>query len=39
MHYAIGYTTFIHLLPVYVLMLATAAALVLSRPYLTATQP
>ncbi|TGB39548.1 hypothetical protein [Mycolicibacterium peregrinum] len=38
-HYAIGYTTFIHLLPVYVLMLATAAALVLSRPYLTATEP
>lgn len=38
-HYAIGYTTFIHLLPVYVLMLATVAALVLSRPYLTATGP
>ncbi|MFV8053462.1 hypothetical protein [Mycobacterium sp. 48b] len=38
-HYAIGYTTFIHLLPVYVLVLATAAALVLSRPYLTATAP
>jgi hypothetical protein len=38
-HYAIGYTTFIHLLPVYVLTLTTAAALVLSRPYLTATGP
>lgn len=35
-HYAIGYTTFIHLLPVYVLFLVTAAALILSRPYLTA---
>ncbi|KHO27163.1 hypothetical protein QQ44_06535 [Mycolicibacterium setense] len=38
-HYAIGYTTFIHLLPVYVLVVATAAALVLSRPYLTARAP
>lgn len=38
-HYAIGYTTFIHLLPVYVLMMATVAALVLSRPYLTAAPP
>ncbi|MGV0593148.1 hypothetical protein [Mycolicibacterium porcinum] len=38
-HYAIGYTTFIHLLPVYVLVLTTAAALVLSRPYLTARAP
>lgn len=38
-HYAIGYTTFIHLLPVYVLILATAAALVLSRPYLMARAP
>lgn len=35
-HYAIGYTTFIHLLPVYVLVLVTATALILSRPYLTA---
>ncbi|MCG7611043.1 MULTISPECIES: hypothetical protein [Mycobacterium] len=35
-HYTIGYTTFIHLLPVYVLILATVTALVLSRPYLTA---
>ncbi|EJZ13660.1 hypothetical protein MFORT_13730, partial [Mycolicibacterium fortuitum subsp. fortuitum DSM 46621 = ATCC 6841 = JCM 6387] len=35
-HHAIGYTTFIHLLPVYVLVLVTAAALILSRPYLTA---
>lgn len=37
-HYAIGYTNFIHLLPVYVLVVATAVALVLSWPYLTARQ-
>jgi hypothetical protein len=36
-HFAVGYTTFAHLLPVYVLVLVAAAALTLSRPYLTAT--
>lgn len=37
-HLSIGYTTFSHLLPVYVLMAATAAALALSRAYLRADQ-
>lgn len=35
-HFAIGYTHFIHLLPVYVLVVVTVAALVASRQYLTA---
>lgn len=35
-HFSIGYTTFEHLLPVYVLIVTTALALVLSKPYLTA---
>lgn len=35
-HFSIGYTDFIHLLPVYVLVAAAGAALVLSKSYLTA---
>jgi hypothetical protein len=35
-HFAIGYTTFEHLLPVYVVIFTTALALALSKPYLTA---
>jgi hypothetical protein len=35
-HFAIGYTHFEHLLPVYVLVVATVIALVLSKDYLTA---
>lgn len=35
-HFAIGYTHFVHLLPVYVLVLVVSCALALSRPYLTA---
>ncbi|MGB9303679.1 MAG: hypothetical protein WCB92_08380 [Mycobacterium sp.] len=35
-HFAVGYTTFEHLLPVYVLVLATVTALGLSKDYLTA---
>jgi hypothetical protein len=35
-HYSIGYTHFEHLLPVYVLAVATVVALSLSRSYLTA---
>jgi hypothetical protein len=35
-HFAIGYTHLEHLLPVYVLVIATIVALALSRPYLTA---
>jgi hypothetical protein len=35
-HFTIGYTHFEHLLPVYLLVAATVAALALSRPYLTA---
>ena len=35
-HFAIGYTNFGHLLPVYLLVIATVTALVLSRDYLTA---
>ena len=35
-HLAIGYTTFEHLLPLYVLVVVTALALTLSHPYLTA---
>ncbi|ORB60260.1 hypothetical protein BST43_04245 [Mycobacteroides saopaulense] len=35
-HFAIGYTHFEHLLPVYVLVVVTVAALALSRAYLTA---
>ena len=35
-HFAIGYTTFEHVLPVYIVVLVTALALTLSRPYLTA---
>jgi hypothetical protein len=35
-HIAIGYTSFEHLLPVYVLLIATVVALTLSRPYLLA---
>jgi hypothetical protein len=35
-HFAVGYTHFEHLLPVYVLVVATIAALVLSKDYLTA---
>jgi hypothetical protein len=35
-HFAIGYTTFEHLLPLYVLVVAAALALTLSRSYLTA---
>jgi hypothetical protein len=37
-HFAIGYTHFEHLAPVYVLVVATATALALSKPYLTATE-
>lgn len=36
-HFAIGYTHFEHLLPVYVLVVATVVALTLARPYLLAT--
>ena len=35
-HFAIGYTHFEHLLPVYVLVVVVAVALALSRTYLTA---
>jgi hypothetical protein len=35
-HFAIGYTTFEHLLPVYVVIVTTALALTLSKAYLTA---
>lgn len=35
-HFAIGYTHFDHLLPVYVLVIATTIALALSKGYLTA---
>ena len=35
-HLAIGYTTFEHLLPVYVLVIVAVLALILSHPYLTA---
>lgn len=35
-HFAIGYTHLEHLLPVYVLVVATATSLVLSKDYLTA---
>lgn len=35
-HFAIGYTHFEHLLPVYVLVAAAITALALSKPYLTA---
>jgi drug/metabolite transporter (DMT)-like permease len=35
-HFTIGYTHFEHLLPVYVLVLATVVALTMARPYLTA---
>lgn len=35
-HFAVGYTSFEHLLPVYVLVTATVTALALSRSYLTA---
>jgi hypothetical protein len=35
-HFAIGYTTFEHLLPVYVVIVTTALALMLSKSYLTA---
>lgn len=35
-HLAIGYTTFEHLLPVYILVVVTTLALSLSQPYLTA---
>jgi hypothetical protein len=37
-HFAIGYTHLEHLLPVYVLVVATATALALSKDYLTARQ-
>lgn len=36
-HFAIGYTRFEHLLPVYVLVAVSATALALSKDYLTAT--
>jgi hypothetical protein len=35
-HLAIGYTTFEHLLPLYVLVIVAAVALTMSHPYLTA---
>jgi hypothetical protein len=35
-HFAIGYTSFEHLLPLYLVVLVTALALTLSRRYLTA---
>jgi hypothetical protein len=35
-HFAIGYTSFEHLFPVYVLVVVTALAMTLSHPYLTA---
>ncbi len=35
-HFAIGYTDYTHLLPVYLLIIATVTALALSRDYLTA---
>ncbi len=35
-HFAIGYTTFEHLLPVYVVVVVTTLAMALSHPYLTA---
>jgi hypothetical protein len=35
-HFAVGYTHFVHLLPVYVLVVAASSALVLSKAYLTA---
>jgi hypothetical protein len=38
-HFAIGYTHVEHLLPVYALVLATAAGLGLARPHLTAASP
>jgi len=38
-HFAIGYTHFEHLLPVYVLVAATVFALAASRAYLTAPSP
>jgi hypothetical protein len=38
-HFTIGYTSVEHLLPVYVLILATGTALALARPFLAATTP
>ncbi len=38
-HFAIGYTAVEHLLPLYVLVVVTATALILSRPYLTDSSP
>lgn len=35
-HFAIGYTSFEHLLPVYILVAVTTLAMTLSHPYLTA---
>jgi hypothetical protein len=35
-HFAIGYTSFEHLLPVYILVVVTALAMTLSHAYLTA---
>ena len=35
-HFAIGYTSFKHLLPLYIVVLVTVLALALSNPYLTA---
>jgi hypothetical protein len=35
-HFAIGYTTFEHLLPVYLVVVVTTLAMALSHPYLTA---
>jgi hypothetical protein len=35
-HFAIGYTSFEHLLPVYILVVVTALAMTLSHRYLTA---
>ncbi len=35
-HFTIGYTHFEHLLPVYLLVIATVVALTMARPYLTA---
>lgn len=35
-HFAIGYTHFVHLAPVYLLVVAMVVALIISRPYLTA---
>jgi hypothetical protein len=35
-HFAVGYTTFEHLLPVYLVVVVTTLAMALSHPYLTA---